>query len=69
MTNDYRKKFLHQTKHEPRVLNTFIDISCINFHSLDAKNHKEFLDFLERQPDVYKMQRELLFKYLVLVLS
>jgi hypothetical protein len=36
---------------------------------LDTRNHQVFLDFLHRQPELYRVQRELLFKYLALVLS
>ena len=47
----------------------FLDNCCQNFPTLDTRNHQVFLDFLHRQPELYRVQRELLFKYLALVLS
>ena len=47
----------------------FLDYCCQNFPTLDTRNHQVFLDFLQRQPELYRVQRELLFKYLGLVLS
>ena len=47
----------------------FLDYCCQNFQTLDTRNHQIILDFLDRQPELYRVQREVLFKYLSLILS
>lgn len=69
LTRVYTQHFLFEAKHEPRVLNIFLDYCCQKFDTLDARNHLIFLEFLNRQPELYRIHREMLFRYLSLILS
>jgi hypothetical protein len=46
-----------------------IDHCCLNFDKLDAMNHIAILDFFDKQLELHKVNRELLMRYLSLVVS
>ncbi len=46
-----------------------LDHCCINFDKMDAYNHLVILRFFETQKELFKVQRELLVRYISLVAS
>ena len=55
--------------HSNKVLNQLLDYLCLNFTTLDASNHHAILKLLLSQSELVKVQREMLFRYISMILS
>jgi hypothetical protein len=69
MSRPILDSYLGRNDFESKVINFILDQCSLNFSNLEASNHLAILDFLDRQKELHKVQREILMRYLSLAVS